>query len=223
MDERGNDYGGAFYGRPFTKCKYNFVAFCGRIDSGKDTLARLTAERVENIVLDSFASQVKDDVAEKKGWDRAMLEGDTPESKIWRETFVDEQTGLTPRQVLQEYATACRRIFGEDIWMNIVKERGIERAQEGGLTTEIKDCRFFNEQEMILKNNGIVFIIQRHKDDFIVRYNDKGEMEHESERSFWQILDMPQYKERVILLDNTEEGGLEKLVAQIIKCFAASP
>ena len=218
MDERGNNT----RHRP----KYDQVAVCGRIDCGKNTLAGLMMEAIElagvyTFETDSFAKQLKDDVAEKKKWDRALLEGDTREGKIWRETYIDPETGLTPRQVLQEYGTQCRRIFGADIWVNIVERRALERATRG-ITTVETDCRFFNEQKMILKNNGIVFIIQRHKEDFIVRYNDKGEMEHESERSFWQILDMPQYKERVILLDNTEEGGLEKLVAQIIKCFAAS-
>ena len=215
MDERGNDYGGAFYGRIDNRPKYDQVAVCGRIDCGKNTLASLMMEAIELIPFytfetDSFAKQLKDDVAEKKKWDRALLEGDTREGKIWRETHIDPETGLTPRQVLQEYGTQCRRIFGADIWVNIVERRALERVTRG-ITTVETDCRFFNEQVMILKNRGIIFIIKRHEDDFLVRYN-----EHESERSFWQILDMPEYKDRVILLDNTEEGGLKKVLVQII-------
>lgn len=225
MDKRGNDYGGAFYGRVTSLLeshRYDLVAMCGRIDSGKDTFARMITEepvlrctckepKRYTFVRDSFANQLKDDVAEKKGWNRALLEGDTPEGKHWRETFVDPETGLTPRQVLQEYGMACRRIFGDDMWVNIVKKRACGERIYRNISTLVTDCRFFNEQKMILDNNGIVFVIKRHEDDFIVRPG-----EHESENSFWQILDNPEYKDRVVLLDNTEDGGLEKVLAQIV-------
>ena len=77
----------------------------------------------------SFADKLKDGVATIFGWDRAMLEGDTNESRrSWREQvdeFWTKETGrtITPRIVLQEFGTECMRDgFDYDgVWVSLLK------------------------------------------------------------------------------------------------------
>ena len=64
------------------------IGICGLIGSGKGTVADILVEehKFEKI---SFADKLKDGVATVFNWDRSMLEGDTKESREWREK-VDE-------------------------------------------------------------------------------------------------------------------------------------
>ena len=60
------------------------IGICGLIGSGKGTVADVLVEQ-HNFTKISFADKLKDGVATVFGWDRAMLEGDTDESREWRE------------------------------------------------------------------------------------------------------------------------------------------
>ena len=76
------------------------VGICGLIGSGKGTVADILVE--QGFTKVSFADKLKDGVATIFGWDRAMLEGDTNESREWREQvdeFWTKETGrtITPR------------------------------------------------------------------------------------------------------------------------------
>ena len=53
------------------------VGLVGFIGAGKGTVADLLVER-HNFIKESFANSVKDAVSVVFGWDRALLEGDTP-------------------------------------------------------------------------------------------------------------------------------------------------
>ena len=60
------------------------IGICGLIGSGKDTVAeRLVTHH--GYKRDSFAKSLKDAVSSMFNWDRKMLEGDTKESRAWRE------------------------------------------------------------------------------------------------------------------------------------------
>ena len=88
------------------------IGICGLIGSGKGTVADILVE--QGFTKVSFADKLKDGVATIFGWDRALLEGDTDESREWREQtdeFWTEETGrtITPRIVLQEFGTECMR------------------------------------------------------------------------------------------------------------------
>jgi hypothetical protein len=113
------------------------IGITGLIGSGKGTVADILVEEHNYIKL-SFADKLKDGVATVFGWDRAMLEGDTVESRQWRETvdeFWTNETGreITPRLVLQEFGTDCMRNgFYNGIWVSLVKQEIINNPQNRG-------------------------------------------------------------------------------------------
>ncbi len=142
------------------------IGICGLIGSGKGTVSDhlVYTYGFEKI---SFADKLKDAVSELFGWDRAMLEGDSSDSREWREVqddFWTEETGriITPRLVLQEFGTDCMRNgFYDGIWVSMVKQRIINNP-----STEfvIPDVRFRNEQNVIRDLGGEVWQVKRGAD-----------------------------------------------------------
>ena len=138
------------------------IGICGLIGSGKGTVADILVERnYKNI---SFADKLKDGVAEVFGWNRAMLEGDTDDSRKWREqpdNFWSNETGkeITPRLVLQLFGTDCMRDgFDNGIWVSLVKKKLLENPQTDFV---IPDVRFENEINMIKEVGGEVWVVVR--------------------------------------------------------------
>jgi hypothetical protein len=144
-------------------------AICGFVGSGKDTLANLIKEYYEiyqmNVVKLSFAKVLKDIVALVFNWDRSLLEGDTKESRIWREK-VDEWWSkrlnihnLTPRYILQNWGTeVLRNNFHPDIWIACLEN---QLRFSGADIILITDCRFENEIETLRNFNTKFIWIQR--------------------------------------------------------------
>ena len=95
------------------------------------------------------------------GWPRDLLEGDTEESRQWREQpdkFWSDKMGkqFTPRLALQLLGTeAGRDVFHKDIWVNSLLKRA------GNQNVVITDVRFKNEIDFIHKNNGITIRVKR--------------------------------------------------------------
>lgn len=123
------------------------VAICGFIGAGKDTVADILVSEY-GFTRASFAGALKDAVASVFGWDRALLEGSTPEGREWRET-VDAwwakrlaMPNLTPRLMLQLWGTeVCRKGFHNDIWVASVENK----LRNTNSKIVISDCRFPNE------------------------------------------------------------------------------
>jgi hypothetical protein len=63
------------------------IGLVGFLGSGKGTVADTL--KLYNFIPESFSNPLKDAVAIIFGWDRSLLEGDTKESREFRET-VDE-------------------------------------------------------------------------------------------------------------------------------------
>ena len=79
------------------------IGLCGLIGSGKGTVADILVDE-HNFEKISFADKLKDAVSVLFDWDRAMLEGETSESRVWREqedSFWTKETGrkITPRKI----------------------------------------------------------------------------------------------------------------------------
>ena len=114
----------------------------------------------------SFADKLKDGVSTVFGWNRAMLEGDTDESRSWREQtddFWSKETGriITPRTVLQEFGTDCmRKGFFDGVWVSLVKQ---ELQSNPETKFVIPDVRFPNEIKLIKELKGSVWQVCRGK------------------------------------------------------------
>jgi hypothetical protein len=142
------------------------IGFSGLIGTGKDTAANMAAERLQglghSVYRDSFANSLKDAAAVVFGWPRHLLEGNTAESREWREQpdeFWSKAFGhaVTPRWALQYMGTDVMRThFHENIWVDSLIRRAGDRA---GVTI-ISDVRFPNEVQAV-RQNGISCMIQR--------------------------------------------------------------
>ncbi len=139
------------------------IGITGLISSGKGTVADILVNE-HNFTKLSFADKLKDGVATIFGWDRAMLEGDTTESRNWRETgdvFWTRETGrwITPRLVLQEFGTDCMRNgFYDGVWVSLVKQEIINNPQNNYI---IPDVRFPNEIQIIKSLDGEIWNVRR--------------------------------------------------------------
>lgn len=137
------------------------VAINGTIGSGKDTFATEFIEAGYHRM--SFAETLKDAVSVIFGWDREMLEGNTDESRILRETrdeYWSYKLGcdVTPRWVLQHFGTECvRRHFHDNMWVYALENR--MRHIDGNII--ITDCRFPNELNMLNEHNAYLIEVQR--------------------------------------------------------------
>jgi hypothetical protein len=139
------------------------IGICGLIGSGKGTVADLLVTDHEFIKV-SFADGLKDCVAAVFGWPRHLLEGDSEESRIWREQPDPwwakklDIPHLTPRWILQYWGTeVCRHGFHDDIWIASLEYR----TQYQPANYVIPDTRFPNEINMISRNGGKIWWIQR--------------------------------------------------------------
>ena len=137
------------------------IGICGLIGSGKGSVGDILVE--QGFTKVSFADKLKDGVATIFGWNRAMLEGDTDESRQWREQpddFWTQETGrnITPRIVLQEFGTECMRDgFDDSIWVSLLKKQMLDSPGD----YVIPDVRFRNEQDMIRELGGEIWRVQR--------------------------------------------------------------
>ena len=141
------------------------IGVTGFIGSGKDTVANMFVER--GCAHDSFASPLKDVCSSIFGWDRSMLEGDTVESREYRETpdmFWTKKLGVpnfTPRLALQLIGTeVLRNTFDQDIWLNSLEYR-IRKQTKNVSCTVISDARFRNELDLIKNMGGVIIWVQR--------------------------------------------------------------
>ena len=138
------------------------IGICGFIGSGKDTIADYLVN-LHHFRRESFASTLKDAVAQVFGWDRTMLEGRTKQAREWREQQDNWWTNrlgivITPRWVLQNWGTeVCRNGFHDDIWIASLENKLRNSTDH----VVISDCRFPNEIQAIKNAGGIVVRVVR--------------------------------------------------------------
>jgi hypothetical protein len=137
------------------------VGFVGTIGSGKNAAADILVKKY-NYNKESFANSVKDAVSVIFSWDRNMLEGDTPESRVWRENAdiwwsTELNREITPRLALQLMGTeAGRDVFHPDLWI-----KSLYRRIDPSKNYVISDVRFPNEIAAIRANGGKIFRVKR--------------------------------------------------------------
>jgi len=161
------------------------IGICGFAGAGKDTVANILIEKYDFHKL-SFAGILKDIVAKIFDWNRKLLEGDTNESREWRETkdeWWSNKLGkeITPRWVLQNIGTdIMRNNFHPDIWI-LALEKQLFKYKNVVIT----DCRFPNEIDLIKQNNGFIINVIRENpvwfNDYLINNIPPPKEVHESE------------------------------------------
>jgi len=141
------------------------IGLIGLIGSGKSTVG----DRLKNphgYQQESFARSLKDAVANIFGWPRHLLEGDTQESREWREKedpwwteALDMGRPITPRWVLQYWGTEVgREHFHQNIWIRSLEHRILNAPDQKFV---IADARFQNELDMVKSLGGELWRIKR--------------------------------------------------------------
>lgn len=169
------------------------IGIVGFAGSGKGTVADILCEE-HNFTKISFADSLKDAVSSIFMWERHLLEGDTEESRAFREKkdyFWSDVFGyeVTPRLMLQKFGTeAGRDQIHQDIWV-----RSIERRINHMMVNEFKDhfvipdVRFPNEMKSIRDMGGSIVRIIR--GSLPVWYNTA--LEHNTKGVFKMYEDYP--------------------------------
>ena len=164
------------------------IGICGLIGSGKGTVADILEDGYGFTKM-SFADSLKDAVSSVFGWPRAMLEGDTVESREWREqidAWWANRLGiphLTPSWVLQYWGTeVCRQGFHPDIWIASM-ERKLQMAGD----FVIPDLRFPNEVSMVREMGGSVWRVKRGDDpEWLLKYQSHNIIPTDIHPSEWE-------------------------------------
>lgn len=197
------------------------IGTIGFIGSGKGTVADILVEKKGFTKL-AFADAVKDATAAIFGWPRALLEGDTEESRKFRETrdeWWSEKTGkyITPRYMLQLMGTeAGRDVFHQDLWiLALEKKLGMYKD------VVISDVRFPNEIAFIQRMGGFVVRVKRGNDpdwyDTALRANLEGNTDlmtdHPIHYSEWAWIGTPSdYQLDNISTKSSLEGDIEHML-----------
>jgi len=191
------------------------VGICGLIGCGKGTVGDILVE--QGFVKISFADKLKDGVAEIFGWDRAMLEGDTNESRQWREQrdnyWSDEtQMEVTPRVVLQLFGTDCMRNgFDDGVWVSLLKKTILDNPEQNYV---IPDVRFANEVDMIRDIGGQVWEVKRGADpQWLIEYESTG-VEPTVHASEWKWIKSK--KDLVVQNDSTIDDLRDQVLNRLL-------
>ena len=138
------------------------IGIAGFKGAGKGTIADFLVQNGYTKI--SFADKLKDACATIFEWDRKLLEGDTTDSRAWREE-IDEwwaaRLGINefcPRLALQLMGTeAGRNVFGNNIWTSAMEKYILEHPDD----YVIPDVRFKNEVKLVNSMRGITIRVKR--------------------------------------------------------------
>lgn len=196
------------------------IGVCGFIGSGKGTVGDILVNNYGYTKL-SFADKLKDGTAAIFDWDRKLLEGDTKESRAWRDEpdeFWSEELGyeMTPRLALQLMGTDCMRNgFDPNIWVLTIKRQILDNPDTNFV---IPDVRFINERKIIKELSGQVWQLSRGKQPEWMqkaisdnRYETQWMKDYDVHVSEWAWCDNPEEFDRNILND----GSKDDLASQI--------
>lgn len=138
------------------------LGLVGFIGSGKNTVGNYLVSD-HGFSSTSFAGTLKDSVSSMFSWPRHLLEGDTEESREWREKpdpWWTKKFGrpVTPRWVLQYIGTDVMRIhFNPNIWIWSVEKKLVNSTDNIVIT----DVRFGNEIKMIRDIGGKIVWVRK--------------------------------------------------------------
>lgn len=138
------------------------IGLVGFIGSGKGTVGNYLVSH-HGYSTTSFAKTLKDSVASIFCWPRELIEGDTAESREWRERpdpWWSKKFGrpVTPRWAMQFIGTDTMRMhFHTNIWIWSVEKQ----VTDLGKDVVITDARFPNEINLIRELGGKIIWVRR--------------------------------------------------------------
>lgn len=149
------------------------IGLSGLIGSGKNSVGLVLIEHYGFTKL-AFADSLKDVLASVFGWDRELLEGETSESRAWR-NIVDPWWSavlgiedFSPRKAMQLVGTDVFRTFlHPDIWVKSLV-RKVELSENKKIV--VTDCRFFNELNAVKSLGGSLVRVKKGTDPDWFRY-----------------------------------------------------
>lgn len=132
----------------------SLIGVNGLIEGGKSTVADYLVENYGYTKL-SFGRAVKESVIQLFGLNPEQVyttEGKATIDKFW---------GITPRDILQRYATeGLRDNFGFDFWVRVL-ERQVKNMDKPELKIVIDDVRFSNEAQFVKNYGGTIWHVYR--------------------------------------------------------------
>lgn len=167
------------------------IGLVGDIGSGKDTVANYLVEEYGFVKI-VISAPLKDCVASLFGWNREDLNGESEQSRRWREQ-IDEYWSarlniaeFTPRYALQYVGTELiRKHFCEDFFCIKLEQRILDLINNNNQSTNgetkingivVSDCRFRNELHLIKEIfNGQIFCLIRNNVDTIIKNYEHAE------------------------------------------------
>lgn len=165
------------------------IGIVGFMNSGKGTVSDMLVSDFGYRKM-AFADPLKDACSVLFGWDRKLLEGDTKESRLWREktdqywSAILGRTNFSPRTALQLLGTeAGRKVFGENIWIASTMQR---IAFQSSSQFVISDVRFANEVTAIRAAGGFVVRVKRGEEP---EYFQDALLENQSHYMMWDNYD----------------------------------
>ena len=139
------------------------IGITGFAGSGKNSVANIIHKMFpDDTEIISFGSNVKDVCAVLFDWPRDLLEGDTDESRKFRETEDDYWSKVldqewTPRKAMQYIGTdLIRNQLSSSFWLDLAMKK-IDKSDK---IVIIPDVRFRNEITEIQNKHGIMIRVQ---------------------------------------------------------------
>jgi hypothetical protein len=132
------------------KDKVTGFSLSGYAGTGKSTVASILESRGYKLI--SFAGALKNVTAYLFSLDRRLLEGNTIESRQWREQPCAKW--WTPRSILQKLGTNVFRSLYPDIWLHTLSSRLSGKVV-------ITDARFINEIQLAVSKGLTPLVIKR--------------------------------------------------------------
>lgn len=140
------------------------LGICGFAGSGKNTVGQILCDEFFSFEKYSFTDSLKDSISSIFSWDRNLLQGETDESRIFREKKDDywsDKLGfdVTPRKIMQLFGTEIgRNQIHPNIWIYSIESKILNNAAKNAVIT---DVRFPNEIDYIRRNNGFIVRVVR--------------------------------------------------------------
>jgi len=172
------------------------IGIQGLIGSGKDTIGNYLVQQY-GFKRIAFADKLKDILSVMFGWDRKLLEGDTTESRNWRNQIDHWWASklnipdFTPRVALQKVGTdLIRNHFHSEFWIIQVEK---ELEQNPNTNFVVCDLRFENEIESLRKQNAKFIRVTRTEPEWAIKIKEGNDPSvilnqynvHESEYYNW--------------------------------------